>query len=379
MEATPTRIAITVGATKSYTYALSACLRSISRNIFHYDKLHPGADFLIILVGDEHIEEYQSEVIRLMPKANVETVVHDWGEGENYKTQAQLTIAQMRSAGAEAARSWGADYLWSIDSDVLIPDNGLLCSLQMLEFDNGYYSIACCPYPSQGIGGFLCGRGTHRRHILPDFVFEEREAPEKLLEERECLMDAIESGNFRHQDLSKDLAHQRVHSIEQWVENNCPPKFGGDIWKVIASYGWKPRGWFDNAYPGIGKGSIVPTDWCGMGATLMNSEALSCVDYTGYLGQGTEDLFIVWNRWYPRNLRLCAIPHVPCDHVVRTGTEKKIVHQFTYHEQDGDAVGHLRKDVRPFLQHHKGEKLLPGNDGVPGRTLPEVVEPDYQI
>jgi len=358
---------------------LSSCLRALSRNIYHHRKNYPDCTYAIILVGDSHIQNYGNEVSRLLPDVEILIAEYPWTEGKNYQTHAQLTIAQMRTRCAEEARAWDADYCWSVDSDVIVPDNGLTCSLQMLEFDQGYYSVACCPYPSQGGGGYLCGRGTPQRPILPDFVFEEKEAPTEMLERREQLISIMGKGSFRHQDMSADMAASAIQKIEEWVEEHSPAKFGGDVWKIIASYGWRPRGWLDNAYPGIGLGAVVPTDWCGFGATLMNADALAAVDFTGYDGRGTEDLFIVWLRWYPRGLKLCAIPHVPCDHIIRTGSEKKIVHQRGYHETEGEMRGHLRIQSRPFLQQIPGERLAKDNDGVPGKLLPPQEGGDYQI
>jgi len=57
-----------------------------------------------------------------------------------------------------------------------------------------------------------------------------------------------------------------------WVDKRIekyPPKSN-----VFVANGkkWRRRGWFDFAYPAIGKGAIVPSDWCGFGATMMNKK-----------------------------------------------------------------------------------------------------------
>ena len=236
--------------------------------------------------------------------------------------------------------------------------------MQMLEFDEGYYSIACCPYPSQGGGGFLCGRGTRQNQIAQDFSFEEREVDESIVLDREKIIKEIKDLKPGDDGEAQKL-HERKAKIERDAQDNAPPKHGGNLWKIMAEGGWRPRGWFDQAYPAIGEGSIVPTDWCVFGATLLNYDALAAVYFTGYSGAGSEGLFIVWNRWKPRGLRLCAIAHVPCDHIVRTGDDKKIVHTLVSHEQGGEAVGHLRREFKPFYQHSVGEKYSEKNDGKP--------------
>ena len=120
---------------------------------------------------------------------------------------------------------------------------------------------------------------------------------------------------------------------------NCPPD--GNIWEVIAKHGWHPRGWMDYAYPGIGKGAIVPSDWCGLGNTLLSKRALQLADFTGYLGHGTQDLFLCWRRWRPNGLRIACVPHIAADHVKKSA-DGKIVHHVAFHEPEGPYEGHLR-------------------------------------
>ncbi len=353
-------IAITVCATKSYQYALPALLRAIQRNLYQVLKNEDEPlNTHLILVGDADIQCFESEATKLMPDVKVHVHTEDWTEGENYKKHAQLTIAQMRSKAFELARSLNVDNCWSLDSDVLPPDNALLCSMQMLSFDNGYYSIACCPYPSQGGGAFLTGHGTPTNPIMPDFDLEEREVPEEKLKEWDELHERIKK------EPEEPSHYREKFELQKQIEKDCPPKYGGNIWKLNAEHGWKRRGWFDFAYPAIGRGAIVPTDWAGFGCTLMSSDALAAADFTGYVGDGTEDLFIIWKRWYPRRLLLCSIPHCPCDHIVRTGESKKLVHTFAYHEEHEATRGHLRREFRPWHQHTVGEVHDPENDGIP--------------
>ena len=368
-------IAITTCATKSYTYALSALLRAIQRNIYHLSSQENPLvhQFHLILVGDEEVETFADEARGLMPQVQVHLHTEGWTEGANYQKHAQLTIAQMRSKMFEISRSLEVDACWSLDSDVIPPDNALLCSLQMLEFDGGYYSVACCPYPSQGGGSFLTGHGTRTNPIMPDFDLSEREVPKDMLKEWDDIEEKI------NKEPEEPEHHRERFELQKRIEKECPPKHGGNIWKLNAEHGWRRRGWFDFAYPAIGRGAIVPTDWAGFGATLMNRNALAAADFTGYDGNGTEDLFIIWKRWYPRRLRLCSIPHCPCDHIVRTGESKKIVHTFAYHEEHPETMDHLRREFRPWYQHTPGEDHDEKNDGVPDYGQDEVKESPTKV
>jgi len=326
-------------------------LRCLSRNIY---SLRGKFKIKLFLVGDESINDFKG-VVRGF---NIETefYVYDWAEEKNYENKAQLIIAQMRTKAFDSARIWGADYCWSLDSDVIPPENALNCSIQMLDFDDGYYSIACCPYPSQGGGGFLTGHGSETNHINSDFSIEEREVGEEMSEKLKKIDELIESEpqKIEHRESRAELINK--------IEKECEPKFGGNIWKIIAEFGWRRRGWFDFAYPAVGKVAVVPVEWTGFGATLMNKKAWACADFIGYDGNGTEDLYIVWKRWYRNNLRLCSIPHCPCGHVIRHGKDKKIVYVEAFHEQEGEHKDHLRKEFRPFYQHSVGERYVETED-----------------
>ena len=103
----------------------------------------------------------------------------------------------------------------------------------------------------------------------------------------------------------------------------------------------------DYAYPGIGLGAIVPSDWCGLGCTLLSKRALALADFNGYEGLGTQDLFLCWHRWHQAGLRIACVPHVVCDHIKRRG--EGIVHHRAFHEQTGEFRGHLRQRAQPFV------------------------------
>lgn len=335
------RLAITICATEGYCYALKSVLGAVKRNL----EMAKGkyGEYSVVLVGDDNLNTY-NEYLRGLFGANCSLIIKDWKEHKNYEKDAQIVIAEMRSEAFSEAIKQNSEWCWSIDSDVIPPDNALLCSLQMLEFDNGYYSIACCPYPSQGGGPFLTGFGSPTRQINSNFELEELEIPKEKLVEINKIKKKIK------QKPSEELYKQLAEETKD-IEKKYPPKFGGNIWKIIAEFGWKRRGWFDFAYPGIGKGAIVPSDWCGFGCTLMNRKALLAANFSGYEGKGTEDLYIIWNRWHPRGYKLCSIPHCPCDHVIRKkeGEETKYIQVHSFHEEKPEYYGHIRKVEREFF------------------------------
>lgn len=328
-------LVITVCATKSYCYALFAQSRRVAAAIARV----PAG--VIVLVGDGS-EEFNAGAAAYREACpdgwKVEALVLEGlEEGANYERAAQLVIARMRTAAFTRARQLRARFTWSLDSDVLPPANALECMRQMLEFDDGFYSVSTCPYPSQGGTMFLGGRGTPQRPILPDVYDDEREVPAEL----------AARATAHAQAAPRDEAwHEEAKAIRKEIEG-CRPL--GNVFALNAKQ-WRPRGWFDFAYPGIGRGAVVPSDWCGFGCTLMGERALALAHFDGYDGAGTEDLYVIWKRWYQAGLRINAIAHCPCDHVSRD-REKPGAHvlQQVSHEMQGDCVGHLRVELRPWV------------------------------
>lgn len=348
-------ISVTICSTRSYSYALLAQARKVQACIEDEPK------GVVILVGDAspEIKKTQKFYSDILPTGwTVELITGNFEDNlPNYKNAAQLIIARMRSLAFDRSRKLNVDMCWSLDSDVLPPPNALKCMKHMLEFDDGIYSVSTCPYPSQGGGAFLGGRGTPERPILPDFYDDEREIPDKLKKR----MD-------RH---TKRLNALKGHPDKQWLNERqeiselvqqCKPQ--GNIFAMNAK-GFRRRGWMSAAYPEIGWGSIVPTDWCGFGCTLMNKKALALAQFDGYDGSGTEDLYIVWKRWFRHGLKINCIAHVPCDHVIRDRKDKhKLILCQAYHEQkDAECVGHLRIEPRPWYQQVESEIYDEKNDG----------------
>ncbi len=338
-------LVITICATDSYAYAMKEQANRVLANIGS----EPTGRVIIAGDGSKSIGGVVEYYKDLLPEGwEIEALrVKDAEEGgANYKEQAQLLIARLRTAAFNRARKLRAVLTWSLDSDVLPPANALRCMKDMLRFDDGFYSISTCPYPN---GAFLGGRGSPRKPIADDFLPHERKLPDDLRKEFEA----------NEAELKSLIAEKRQPTPEQfarWEATNqrikeCPPD--GNIFEVNGKHGWRPRGWLDHAYPAIGLGSVVPSDWCGFGCTLLNSYALAHALFEGYDGKGTEDLFVVWHRWYPAGLRINVITHCPCDHVIwerkKGGDPEKFTHIRAYHETEGDCVGHLRTRSQPWI------------------------------
>lgn len=402
-------LAITICSTRSYAYALIAQARKIVANLSKSDLV------TVILVGDDSpeingaVEFYKS----ILPEgSSVQLIVGKYEDGlPNYKNEAQLIIARMRSAAFDRARQLYADMCWSLDSDVLPPPNALRCMKQMLEFDDGFYSVSTCPYPSQGGGDFLGGRGTPDRPILPDFYDDERIVSVDLKQRMEAHIKRLsdldgkpdQACTEEHEIISEEVKRSSpigdvffcnsrtgLTPFLDEAEKRLPEIFPrcSDLSSRVNSHlreiakryqpkGFRRRGWMSAAYPGLGLGAVLPSDWCGFGCALMGRRALSLAQFDGYDGGGTEDLYVIWKRWHAAGLRLNVIPNAPCDHVIRDPAMKgKFILCRAYHEQrDPECVGHLRIEPRPWYQQVEGESFAAQNNGQATSSTAAVATP----
>lgn len=367
------KLAITICATTKYTYALATQANAVLNNLKEYKRLNPlftfENDVLIVLVGSvncaktKKVAEFYKNSLNLCVRI---ISVKDSDDNKNYKTNAQLLISKLRTLAFNAAKFWGATHCWSLDSDVIPKANSLHCMENNLNFDDGYYSISSCVYPSQGGGLFLCGNGTYQDPICKDIYNDEKDVDPKILERVAEYEIKTKELNL----LMKDAPNQETYN--QWVryskkiaiwtryiERKVRPKETNTF--ALNAKQWRKRGWFDFAYPAIGRGSVVPTSWMGFGCALINEKALNLIDFSGYEGRGTEDLFIIWNRWTPAGLKICALPHCPADHIIRKAKfdpkkdkkqkpEIEYKHVFTYHESTGECEGHLRQKQVKFVE-----------------------------
>ena len=339
-----------VCATERYTYALPSFARRLSSSIYEA-KIRNGH---LVFVGDqsEEISKVYSKYIEsaLPCSWTSELVALDVDDKglKNYKEDAQFLIAKLQSKLFDRARQLDADFYWSLESDVLVGHNSLRVSLDSLHYDNNYYDVCMCSYPSQGGGSFLGGFGSYQHAIAEDFLAEEKDIPKKTLDRYTKLKEKLDNSQ---QQPSKKI-------LEDWEKVNdevkaCPPK---DNVFTLNGKKWRRRGWMEYAYPGIGRGALLPTDWVGLGCTMLSRKALALAHFDGYEGKGTQDLYVGWKFWNPNDIKMCVSTHSICDHIIRgrDGEEQlwdKFTHVRAFHEPEGEYKGHLRQEHLPFYNH----------------------------
>ncbi len=372
-------LAIALAATKSYLHAFPQCIRSIADAAAHHEKAH------FVFSTDESNESNEAEKLLKseLPAGWDITTIRSRGmddDPKDYKHAAQLRIAALQGVAFAFARSkTRADRLWSVESDNIVPPHALRVlewTLDMPQEDGSpYYDVAAATYPN---GLFLGGFGSYQHPIAEDFLPHERKLNPRLkllLEKCEARLKLEYIPCWTNWKFDESRAYQHAHWIlsnphtesikrdpqrmkqclDREAKRNArlrarlkksPPD--GNIWEVTAKHGWRRRGWMDYAYPGIGRGAVVPSDWCGLGCTLMSKRALALANFSGYDGGGTQDLFLCWHRWHPAGLRIACVPHVACDHVKKDAAGKPIHHR-AYHEPEGEHRGHLRVRSQPFV------------------------------
>lgn len=340
-------VAIVICATHSYQYALIPQIRALKQNaaLAGIDSGH------VILVTDEKpvagiLEQYRAYLegwqIHHLPLPVVE------GTKKDYSANAQLLIAQLYSAGFDKARALNVDYVWTLESDVIPEPNNLRCMRDMLAFDGGYNDVAFCPYVSAGGGGVMGGRGSASAWILPNWYDDEKAIAPDLAAQMEAHKAKRGEG-----EPSKEWLQERDEIAAKLKA--CGPK--GNVFQLNADR-WRQRGWLEWAYPGIGKGAALPSDWLPMGNNLFSRKAINLVDFTGYTGRGTQDLYLSY-KLAAHGLRFIVIPHSPSHHVVRKQNADggAFTMFYLFHEAAGECVGHLRQREIPFYGQEAGEQL----------------------
>ena len=344
-------IGIATYATKNYCYALGVVAQRIAQNI--RDAKESDNCFFVMASDDsEEAEIGYGYFQKALSDVGCEThrVIisgcDDDHKDKAYKDEAQRLIARLQTSAWDFARSKNPDLLWSVESDVIPPDNALKVLKNTLSFDDGYYDIAMVTYPN---GKFLGGRGTYRHQIAEDFLVEERTIP-KELEKRIKKRDERFKELLEKKEQASEAEQKEWHKMDEEIKQ-CPPK--GNVFELNAKR-WRKRGWLDMAYPAVGRGAILPTDWVGLGCTLISKRALSCAFFDGYELKGTQDLFLCWNQWHPRGYRMAVVPHILCSHVKRARDKegkqtRDLVCYHAYHEPDGELEGHIRMKEIPFI------------------------------
>ena len=349
-------LSIVIAGTKSYLHAWSQCVRAVAAAAWHHEEAH------FIFVTDESKESrHAEEVLKAeLPdgwKISTLRLKMEDDTSKRYKEEAQIRIARLQGAGFSVARKIRSSACWVVESDTIVPAD----SLRVLEWTLGmptadgspHYDIAAATYPN---GLFLGGFGTYRNPIAEDFLPHEKKIPARLKLLLEKCEERLSKKAENKEEFEKlkpmfEKEGKRMGRLRERVKHHPPD---GTIWDVNAKHGWRRRGWMDFAYPGIGHGAIVPSDWCGLGCTLLSQRALAHADFTGYDGKGTQDLYLCWKRWHPAGLRIACVPHIACDHIKPKPPEAPedmpdIVHYVAYHEPEGEHRGHLRVQQQKFI------------------------------
>lgn len=307
-------IAIATYATKSFLYALEDQAALVVAAL-RYAEVN-DATYIFVSDQSEEAKESAEKLTKAIPFA-VHHIALELGDNATGKHEANsnMVIAVMQHSAMNYARTIDADYFWSVEADILPNGNTLQSLLDTLRFDRGYYDVAMAGYPNSS---FLGGYGTPQNQIAPRVYADERET-------------------------SKDLA-ARLKSKDKEVQSKareeletCNEK--GNIFER-QSKGWRPRGWLEEAYPGVGRGAMLPTAWFGMGCTLFSRKALGLSNWTGYTGVGTQDLWLGWRCLHSHGLRFAVVPHALCSHLKRI--DGKMTLLYSHHEANGDSAGHLR-------------------------------------
>lgn len=339
-------LAITTYCTKSYTYALEAqiplCIQAL--------QIAKIKNAVFIMAGDKSdkvkdVFSIYSDALKRMGIASVllslDVVCN---ENANHQKGSNLVIANLQHAAWQEARLQGASMCWSLESDILPQPKALRALIDTINFDGGWYDVAMAAYPNSE---FLGGRGTPKNWILPTVYPDE-----KLISEE--LQKRIDAKEVRSKELIEAKEQPTDEDKEEWTEidklvKESPPKANTN---ALNGERWRQRGWLSSAYPGIGMGAILPTDWVGLGCTLFSEKALQLANFTGYDGGGTQDLWLTWKAWQPAGLRMAVVPHVLCDHVklrrdTKEGTTKlEVLH--AEHEIWSEYHGHLRTKSRQW-------------------------------
>lgn len=344
-------LVITTYATKSYLYALTAQMPLVIAALRYAEIEHAHW----VLASDtspaaaEIFAECREALGSLVTCHHCPIAVNDNNGAQGHATGSNLVIAQLQTAAFHRARLIGAGQVWSLEADIFPQPKTLRCLMDVLAFDRGWYQVAMATYPNSA---FLGGHATVGNWILPSVYPDERELTPELsaaVEEREKVIA----------DLRRDGREATADQVAEWQRLDkeieaAPAK--GNVFALNAAK-WRRRGWFESAYPGIGQGAVLPTDWVGLGCTLMTAQAVQLADWTGYEGHGTQDLFLCHRVWAPNHIRLAVTSHTLCSHAKRRGEGFELM--FAHHQLGGDCHGHLRSSHQvwpPAAKVESGKK-----------------------
>lgn len=336
------KISVITAATRNYSSALRGSIMSVKRAMAGMDYTH------IIATDRSGVADKIAKTCRINSKI-IELDLDD--TKLKYKQESQIIIASLQQACFDEAVALDSDICWSVESDIIVHQNSFHALKWLLDSPEPKYDVAVSTYWN---GSFLCGRGTQKRNILEDFVEEERKIPDELKEK-------MEKKKKEFSELKEPPSKEMIDEMNELTEKirECPPI--GNIFE-LNSRKWRRRGWFENAYPGATVyGSVLPTDWCGMGCTMLSKRALNLSNFDGYDGAGTQDLYLVWHKWNQSGIRIGCNVSVPSVHIKKhkdpelPGLTAWVPY---FNSAEEETCGHLRILHRPYFDLHY-EQLVP--------------------
>lgn len=323
------RTAILTAATGSFAYALPDSIRSVRQ------AMCGRGDCKYILATDS--EKIAASAKELWGGDFHHILISVRDDTEKYKEASQFVIAKLQGSLFDHARDDGFDLAWSVESDVIVHPYSFDGLKWVLESPMPRYDVAVATYWN---GQFLCGRGTPEMPIMEDFEIGERKVPDNEIKKYNNMKKAVDSISRPQNEKEAEAARKISEEFGELRKKLMayPPK---ENVFALNSKKWRRRGWLDHAYPGAAvKGAVLPTDWCGLGCTLLSKKALLTSDFIDYDGRGTQDLYLCYHRWLPAGIRIGLNVSVPATHVKQK--DGKNIHYVPQFVSSGEFEGHLR-------------------------------------
>lgn len=336
------KLSIRICGTKSYLHVWKHLLWRVVANARDQECVH------IVYVSDESkecLEAFQrlkKEVPASWETEHRPLAVTDEFDADKDKAKAQASnlIARLHGEGFAASRLWGADQCWTVEPDVLPPTDALKMMQWAIQMPDDYYGVVYCTYPNNSfIGGF----GDALHNIAEDVKEDEREITPELQKRWDIVKKKCAE---IPPDKRDEALIAEVRSVGEDIKSSAP-KYA-HLFERWFKIGYRRGGWMESAYPNVGRGTgVVPVDWCGEGCNLLSKRALAVASYEGFAGGVSQDLFLCWKKYYPAGIRIGCIPHTLCDHV--KCIDGKLMHMQAFHELEGEARGHLRMVMKPWV------------------------------
>lgn len=347
------KVAIVLPCTTAYSYAIEECVTAISVAL-----KGRSADLYLCTDKSSSVMGKIKTLPRLGNLSVKEVAIDVCDAGViPYKEKAQITIAKLLGAGFDMAREGNYDLCWIVESDVIVHPDSLDSLIWALNYPaSPRYEVTCSTYFN---GSFLCGRGTPFNHIAEDYLPSEKIGGGELSKKIKEMAKKLNGYASKRKDPPKEMLKE-MDELHKKLKD-CPPK--ANVFALNAKK-WRKRGWLDQAYAGSAvQGAVLPTDWCGNGCTLLSKKALMLSNFIGYAGQGTQDLFLCWNKWNPAGIKIGLVVGVPAYHVKKDPKGNMFAWEPYFMPDCEETSGHLRVRQIPFIKYNSipQDEPLPKN------------------